>query len=171
MANNRSVLRVLVYASFLFCGAAAAQQSAVAPVPPTLRTAKHVFISNAGADGGLFPHPFSGGQDRAYNQFYAAVKGMGRFDLVSLPSQADLVFELRLLAPYGPSDPSKAKGASDPLPMFRLVIYDGKMHYILWTLTQTIEVAALQKTHDRNFDDALAVLVASLQSLTAKSPS
>ena len=32
------------------------------------------------------------------------------------------------MAPYGPSNADKQKGASDPLPMFRLVIYDIKTH-------------------------------------------
>ena len=50
----------------------------VAPVPPALYIAKKVFIANAGADSGLFPHPFSGEPDRAYNEFYAGVKAMSR---------------------------------------------------------------------------------------------
>lgn len=47
---------------------------AVAPVPPQLLNAKTVFISNAGADSGLFPYPFTGDPDRAYNEFYAGVE-------------------------------------------------------------------------------------------------
>jgi hypothetical protein len=50
---------------------------AVAPVPPQLLNAKKVFISNAGADSGLFPHPFTGDPDRAYNEFYAGVVSLG----------------------------------------------------------------------------------------------
>ncbi|HEY2118708.1 MAG TPA: hypothetical protein VGH37_05940 [Candidatus Acidoferrum sp.] len=33
----------------------------IAPVPPAILTAKRIFVSNAGADSGLFPHPFTGG--------------------------------------------------------------------------------------------------------------
>jgi hypothetical protein len=132
---------------------------ATAPVPQAVLGAKKIFISNAGSDAGMFPHPFSGGPDRAYNQFYAALKGLGAYELVGSPAEADLVLELRLHAPSGPSNPNKTKGASDPLPMFRLVIYDAKTHYVLWALTESIEAANLQKTHDRNFDDALATLV------------
>src|ERR1700754_2347951 len=69
----------------------------VAPVPPALLNAKKVFISNAGADSGLFPHPFTGDPDRAYNEFYANVESWGRYQLVANPAQADLVFELRLM--------------------------------------------------------------------------
>jgi hypothetical protein len=130
-----------------------------APVPPAISSAKKVFLSNAGSDSGLFPHPFSGSQERAYNQFYAAMKKWRRFDLVSDPGDSDLVFELRLFAPSGPTNPNKQKGASDPLPTFRLAILDRKSNFTLWAVTESVEQANLQKTHDRNFDDALAALL------------
>src|SRR6202049_3344852 len=135
-----------------------APRAAIAPVPPVIYVAKKVFISNAGADSGLFPHPFSGDPDRAYNEFYAGIQGWGRYQIVTDPSEADVVFELQLIAPNGPSNANKVKGASDPLPMFRLVIFDRKTHYVLWALTESIDAANLQKTHDRNFDEALAAI-------------
>lgn len=142
---------------------------AAAPVPAALYTAKKVFISNAGADSGLFLHPFTGGGDRAYNQFYSAVKGLGRFDLVATPQDADMVFELRLTTPYAPPNQMEQKGVDYPLPMFRLVIYDRKSHYILWTLTESVQWALLQKTHDHNFDTGLEMLVEKLKTLTTPS--
>ena len=155
--------------SLLSAASGFAQSSPAAPLPAALQTAQRVFISNAGADSGLFPHPFSGGPERFYDQFYAAVKGMGRFDIVSDPGEAELVLELRLIAPSGPSDPNKVKGASDPLPMFRLTIFDRKSHYALWTLTRSIDRAVSQKSHDRNFDDAMAALALDLKRVTMKS--
>jgi hypothetical protein len=152
-----------------FCGVAGQTAGAQeAPVPAGILTAKRIFISNAGADSGLFPHPFSGGPERAYNQFYAAMQGWGRYEIVADPAEAELVFELRLIAPNGPANADKQKGASDPLPMFRLVIFDGKTHFVLWALTESIYLALLQKTHDRNFDEALAALVTDLKNLTGK---
>lgn len=139
---------------------------APAPVPPALLNARKVFVSNAGADSGLFPHPFSGDPDRGYDEFYGGMKAWGRYELVSDPNDADLVFELQLSAPNGPQNPSKQNGAADPLPMFRLVIMDRKSHYVLWALTESIEFAFLQKTHDHNFDQALANLAADLKRLT-----
>lgn len=138
-----------------------------APVPPALLNARRVFISNAGADSGLFPHPFNGDPDRGYSEFYAAMKAWGRYELVADPNDADLVFELQLTAPNGPQNPSKQNGAADPLPMFRLVILERKSHYVLWALTESIEFAFLQKTHDHNFDQAVANLTADLKRLTA----
>ena len=135
------------------------------PVPAQIASAKKVFISNAGADSGLFPHPFSGDPDRAYNQFYAGMQSWGKYQVVTDPSEADVVFELQLIAPNGPSAPNKQNGASDPLPMFRLVIFDRKTHYVLWALTESITVALLQKTHDNNFDLALTALALDLKRL------
>ncbi|HWZ51764.1 MAG TPA: hypothetical protein VNW54_09895 [Granulicella sp.] len=138
------------------------------PIPSALLSAKAVFLSNAGADSGLFPEPFSGNPDRGYAEFYAALKDWGQFTLVDDPASADLVFELQLQAPNGPTNANKQNGASDPLPMFKLVIFDRKTHYILWALTESIEPAILQKTHDRNFDMALATLTADLKRLISQ---
>lgn len=161
---------IFVTATVLSAMTAWAQQqapvAASAPVPAALYTAKKVFISNAGADRGLFPEPFSGDPDRAYKEFYADVKGLGRYELVTDPGEADLVFELRLTAPNIPGVPNKHRADLDPLPMFRLVIYDRKSHYVLWTLTESVQWAILQKTHDRNFDASLEMLAANLKSLT-----
>jgi hypothetical protein len=140
----------------------------VAPVPPTLLAGKKIFISNAGADSGLFPHPFSGTPDRGYSEFYSAIQGWGRYEIVAAPSEADLVLQLQLMAPNGPVSANKEKGASDPLPMFRLVIYEAKSHYVLWALTESIGEAYVQKTHDRNFDDAVAALVGDLKELVSR---
>jgi len=142
-----------------------------APVPSILVTAKKIFISNAGADSGLFPSPFSGDTNRGYNQFYAGLQASGQFELVNDPAQAELVLELQLTSPAGSTrslESNKVNGASDPVPMFRLVAYDEKTHYVLWTLTQSIEIAFLQKTHDRNFDDALNRILWGFQSVTGK---
>jgi hypothetical protein len=160
-------------AVLLYGGAAAAQSAslpAAAPVPPAIVHAKKIFVANAGADGGLFPHPFSGNPDRGYNQFYADLKTAGLWELVSSPSEADLVLELRLTAPYGPTNADKQKGASDPLPMFRLVIYDAGNHFVLWALTETIDPANLQKTHDHNFDEAVRAILTDFEALSGKAP-
>jgi hypothetical protein len=143
------------------------------PVPPALAAAKTIFISNAGADSGLFPEPFTGDPARAYTELYAALKATGNYTLVSDPAQADLVLELRLFAPYGPTNQTNANkqiGAADPRPRFRLVVYDGKTHYILWTVTSSIELAYLQKTHDRNFDIALTEILNQFLKIAGKPP-
>ncbi len=135
-------------------------------IPAGLLSAKTIFLSNAGADSGLFPQPFSGDPNRGYQGLYSMLKASGGHQIVDDPSQADLVLELRLIAPNGPSSGNKQNGASDPLPMFRLTIYDRKTHYILWALTETIETAMLQKTHDKNFDQALSNIAYDFEQVT-----
>lgn len=171
--NLGSLFRITIFISFIFNGALARPQAAAAPgpVPAALGSAKTVFVSNAGSDSGLFPHPFSGDPNRSYAEFYSNLKASGQFALVDDPSQADLVLELRLIAPYGPTNANKQNGTADPRPMFRLTVFDRKTHYALWTVTESIAVANLQKTHDRNFDDALdAVLTEFLQVAGKQAP-
>jgi hypothetical protein len=166
--------RIALFAALLPAAAALAQQSSlVAPVPPAILSAKRIFVSNAGADSGLFPSPFSGDPNRGYNQLYAGLKAAGQYELVHDPAQADLVLELQLTAPVGSThsmETNKVNGASDPVPMFRLVIYDSKTHFVLWAMTESVEVAFLQKTHDRNFDNALTAILADFETLTGKPP-
>jgi hypothetical protein len=161
----------LAFLSILSLIPVRAQQTppaASAPVPQGILAAKKIFVSNAGADSGLFPSPCSGNPDRGYNQFYADLQAWGRYETVSDPQAADLVFELQLTGPGGPSNANKQKGASDPWPMFRLVIFDRKTHYILWTFTESIAPAILQRSHDKNFDDALAALNSDLRRLAGQ---
>lgn len=150
------------------CFAQAPAYTSAGPVPPALHAAKSIFLSNGGSDSGLFPSPFSGNADRPYAQFYAALQATGQYDIVDDPSQAALVLNLRLFAPYGPSHDEKIKGTADPLPMFRLTIYDRKTHYVLWTITESIEQALLQKTHDHNFDIALSAVLRDFEQVTGK---
>ncbi len=124
------------------------------PIPPALTTAKTVFVSNAGGDSGLFTEPFflsreyfSGDSSRAYTEFFAALQSTRKFTLVADPSQADLVAQISVIT-----------GRSldfDYLPTFRLVIYDAKTRYILWTINRSIKPANLRHTADKNFDEAL----------------
>lgn len=140
------------------------------PVPPAITSAKRLFVSNAGADSGLFPEPFSGDPNRTYDQFYAALQAKGGYELVSDPAQADLVLDIQLNAPYGSLHPAKIAGTADPLPWFRLVVYDRPSHYILWTITESVPVAYLQKTHDHNFDETLLKVAAKFIGLAHAGP-
>src|SRR5262249_27964471 len=84
-----------------------------APVPAQIITGRKAFVSNLGADTSLIlPDHYSGGTDRAYNQFYAAMKGWGRYELVAVPADADLILALSWLAPIGPTDVFQGRGGS-----------------------------------------------------------
>lgn len=150
--------------------AQAKSNSSVVAIPPALANAKTVFLSNGGADGGLFPEPFSGDPNRGYVTLYNQLQVNGHLQMVLSPSEADLVMELHLLAPSGPHNPNKALGTADLLPFFQLVIYDAKTRFVLWTITEPIELAILQKTHDRNFDEALGKVADDIQAVTQSNP-
>jgi hypothetical protein len=124
------------------------------PVPPAIHAAKKIFLSNAVDISGNY----SGGPTRAYDMFYAALKANSQFEMVSDPSDADLVLELHIVH------------ANSLSAIFKLVIYDCKSHYVLWTLSESVDLAQLQSNRDSNFDKALSALIGDFQTLTGKSP-
>jgi hypothetical protein len=134
-----------------------------APIPVQILTAKKVFLANGGGDESRYDASYSGGPDRAYNAFYAAMKTWGRYELVAAPGDADLVFEIRLTVtqlqhPRVLDNDSVAYDAQ-----FRLVIRDVKTRETLWGLTEHAQEAVLQSNRDKNFDQALAAIVAEVQ--------
>jgi hypothetical protein len=144
-----------------------ADDAAPAPLPSQITTAKKVFIANAG--GEFDPHLWSGGSTRTYNQFYAAIKSWGRYELVAAPADADLVLEISFADPIkGVTVSSTAGGSSSNDPQFRLVLLDPKSHVSLWTLTTHVQQKiGLQKSRDRAFDESLTSLVDDLKKLTS----
>jgi hypothetical protein len=171
-------LRSIVCAALLSAVAALAQQPAgtqAGPVPSAILAAKKIFVSNASADSGLIPSPFSydpsrgyysGGPDRVYNEFYAALKKSGQFEMVGDPSDADLVLYPGIkIYQYEPNVKIYQYAAA-----FRLVIYDRKTNFVLWTLIEPIKPCTRQKACDINFDDAIPALVLDFEKLTGKVP-
>jgi hypothetical protein len=127
-----------------------------APLPAQITTGRKVFISNA---PGETDSGYSGGRYRPYDQFYAAMKSLGRYELVADPADADLVFEIRFSSPVGVVNVSNGGGGSGRSPQLRLVILDPKTHVTLWWFAEQIGGAARQATRDKNFDQALSALV------------
>jgi hypothetical protein len=131
------------------------KELAAAPVPPQIAAARKVFISNAGGESFeavIDQTVFNGGPDRPYNQFYAAVKDWGRCEIVSSPSDADLVLEVS----WALSD----TGLRLPvLGQLRLVVIDPKTHITLWNFTEYVRGAILLGNRDKNFDQAMTTIV------------
>ena len=144
-----------------------------APLPEQIITAKKVFISNGG--GALDyrtedaiaieespDYWISGGPNRAYNHFYAAMKDWGRYELVAAPADADLAFEIRYIIPTGASDGQ-----------LRLIIFDTRTRLSLWTLVEVIGRHNRKVHRDENVDKALNKLMADVKQLvepTAQAP-
>jgi hypothetical protein len=152
--------------------AASAQQAkngapAPAPVPEQIAKARTAFISNAGSDGaGVL---YSGGDDRPYNQFYAAMKSWGRYELTPAPAGSDLVFELLFINPvlgFDVTGGSSGRALTDP--QLRLAILDPSTHVVLWAFSEHVKQANKQATSDKNLDDAMARLLASVKDLAAR---
>ncbi len=140
-----------------------------APLPTAIISAKKVFVANGGHENNPNVGGYSGGIDRTYNQFYSALRGWGRYELVSTPADCDLVFDIQFTDAMsgGRVVRGDTVGPVDE-PKFRLAILDPKTHIVLWAFTEHVESAALQGNRDRNFDQALVNLVNDVQNLTAQ---
>ncbi len=167
---NATVVRLGTAIPLLWLSVFAAgqpKQAPPAPVPAQILTAKKVFIVNAGADRGTYPvQAFSGDSERAYDGFYAAMKTWGHYQLVGSPSDADLLMEIRFRVRPGLVHDGQTTYWDAH---FRVVIRDPKAQAMLWAITEQVEDAVLQGNRDKNFDQALARIVADLERLTAPS--
>lgn len=132
-----------------------------APVPPAIASAKKIFISNAGEESSspIVSRWYSGGPNRAYNEFYAAMKGWGKFELVTAPTDADVVFEVGF------------DNKPNNLFQLKLVILDPKIHVTLWTITKYVELASMAKNREQNYNGAMSALVTDLKTLVSPGPS
>jgi len=145
---------------------------ATGPIPTQIAAAKKVFIANAGENQPFNEaFLFSGGSERAYNEFYAGVKGLGRYDLVGSPADADLLLEIELTSPKaGPllfQGPFTEQDLYDA--QFRLVIRDPKTNALLWVVNEHVQWAILQGNRDKNFEQAMDRVVSDVQGLAARS--
>jgi hypothetical protein len=161
----------LALATLISTTIASAQKSTMpppAPVPPQIAAAKRIFISNAGGESfeTVFEEVvFNGGPDRPYNQFYAAMKKWGQRELVSSPSEADLVLGVSwILTDTG-------LGRLPVLGQLRLVVVDPKTNVTLWTITEYVRGAVLLGNRDKNFDIAMGVIANRAQALMLPSAS
>jgi hypothetical protein len=146
--------------------AAKAKQTS-APVPAQITSARKLFVANGGGE-----NLYKGGPDRAYNQFYAAMKGLGPYELTTTPADADLVLEIsQLVLRDGDNRVVRSE--------LKLTILDPKTHVSLWSLSEPIERKIGVKTGfislglgsgsplDRDFDKTMTKLVDDFKKLSA----
>ncbi|MGA2100727.1 MAG: hypothetical protein ABSG34_06455 [Candidatus Sulfotelmatobacter sp.] len=145
----------------LFIPIAVAQQPAATPsgpVPSQILHAKKIFIVNAEGDNDARISKYVGGTNGIYDQFYADVKNLGRFELVSAPADADVVFEVTLTV----------FAVVPGYPRFRLLILDPKTNILLWTMSEPVDSAMLAKTARKNIAHSLAGLTQDISLLIPK---
>jgi hypothetical protein len=136
-----------------------------APVPTPIFAAKKVFISNATGEIVLPP----GNPDLTYDEFYAAMKSWGRYQLVSSPADADLVLEVRFTFVVGPTDVNQGGGGSSQVFQFRLVILDPKSHVVLWAFSEILPESNNKVKSRQVFHQTIGTLVDDLKKLSARS--
>lgn len=146
--------------------AQAAAIAPAAPLPSQVLTAKRIFISNAGS--GPDEKLWSGGPAQPYNEFYAAIKSSGLYQLVPAPSDADLILEISYADPLTEVGGSKDSGSvSFTSPRLKLVLLDPKTRVILWTLERETSIGHLEKGRDQALANSIGKLVGDLKGLTA----
>ncbi len=85
-----------------------------APVPDPLLKGRKAFISYELGDVTAFPSSYSGGPERAYEEFYSQMKAWGRYELVADPKDADVMFAVRFVDPPAIPHPQIRIGVMDP---------------------------------------------------------
>jgi hypothetical protein len=97
---KRAILAVILFAAFTSISVAQTQQLAdapvAAPVPAQVINAKRAFVANGAGDNDPAISKYTNGADGLYNQFYADIKTLGRYELVSSPADADIILELKI---------------------------------------------------------------------------
>jgi hypothetical protein len=131
----------LALACFTVQTARAQQTTPAAPVPSQIQQAQTIFLTNSGSDPN-FPIDAT----KAYNDIYAALQTWGRYKLVSSPDQADLVFQLKGIAPITDVSGNRGGVYSITSPAFQLTILDPKSNIALWTITSPVNVTGKNQT-------------------------
>jgi hypothetical protein len=150
-----SLLALPILASAQTKGAAVAVVAA--PVPPEIVAAKKAFIANS---PGFNQTASLGGPNRAYNEFYAAMKSWGHYELVSSPTDADLIFEISYssnnlgMGARGCSSSSQAN--------LCLTILDAKIPVPLWWLAEPVSPKESFGHHPETWDSAFARSIGAL---------
>jgi hypothetical protein len=131
-----------------------------APVPTQIAAAHTIFLVNNGADANF---PITA-QD-TYNRVYSALQAWGHFQLVSSPDQADLIFQLRAIAPVTGVTGDRAGVYAINSPAFQLAIKDPKSNVTLWTINSPVEVAGRKAARAHWLDIAVTNLVSRVKVL------
>lgn len=162
--TNRGFCWLVLAMAVLFVPMLTAQEPPevpAAPVPTPILLGKKAFISNGESTA------VTGIPNLTYNKFYALMKDWGRYELVSTPADADVVFEIRFNEQLGPVRVSQGSGGSPAEPEFRLLILDPKTHVVLWAFIEHVKEAILVATARKNYDQAMNALVEDVKKLVA----
>lgn len=136
------------------------------PIPSQITSAKKVFISNTVGDDLNSNDP-----SQVYSAFYSAMKSWGRYDVVSTPTNADLIFEISFREPIVAvavtgSVANVPVGGSYTNPHLRLVISDPRTHVSLWWFMAHVRPPLFNS--EKSLDRSVADLMGQLKQTTSK---
>ena len=160
-----SILFVTVLSVSMF-GVQQSKPIAPAPTPTQIIAGKKAFVSNVMGERHEY-NGISGMPDRPYNQFYAAMKSWGHYELMTLPAEADVIFEICFSNPLGTTKVLNGDGGSGTDPQINLRIIDPKTHVSLWWFTEHFVIKDRHSTRDIQFDDAMTDIVNDLKKLAS----
>jgi hypothetical protein len=124
-----------------------AQQNSTVSPPPTpsqIQQAHTVFLTNSASDPN-FPID----ETKAFNDIYAALQAWGHYQLVNSPEQADLVFQLRDIAPITDVTGNDGGVYSYTSPAFQLTILDPRSNIALWTIISPVNLTGKNQVFAR----------------------
>jgi hypothetical protein len=127
-----------------------------APVPTPLLDGKRAFISYELGDVTAFPDAYSGGPERAYSEFYSAMKAWNHYQLVADPKDADIVFGVRFVDP------------PNTVPQIRIGVSDGRTGVTLWGFVEQVDSKFLKKNRNIAFTNSVKLLVTDIQTLVGQ---
>jgi len=133
-----------------------------APLPAAIVNSHTAFLSN------------KGGSDLAYDAFYQAMKGWGKFQIVGSPDNADLIVELSYEVlnegtrvwsstnTYNNTTQVHSRQIIDP--QLILTIYDARSKNSLWSTIDHRRLARLEKNREKEMINSAERLVEELRS-------
>jgi hypothetical protein len=141
-----------------------AQADTTAPVPSQIAAAHNIFLTNDGSD----PN-FPGTSTESYNAVYAALQSWGHYQLVSTPAQADLIFQLRNVAPISSVTGTHGNVYSITSPAFQLTIVDPASNVALWTISSPVDLSGKAKERSKWYAISVANLVSRVKVIAGQS--
>jgi hypothetical protein len=162
-AFAKRLLSFLLALSFMCLPAIASKKKVVppAPLPSAISDAKKVFVTNAG------------GNQLAFDEFYAQIKQWGRYQLVGSPAEADIILELRYFVEDKGTRVSSATNTytgqtqvfSHEIidPQLSLNIYSAGTKDLLWSATDHKRLARLEKNREKETINSADRLVQDLR--------
>ncbi|AEU38135.1 hypothetical protein [Granulicella mallensis] len=144
------------------------EQSSPATPPPgsavpvqQIVSAHTVFLSNAGSDPNFPIDPTT-----SYNDVSSALQSWGRFQLVNSPEQADLIFQLRGVAPITAVAETSDNVYSITSPAFQLTLVDPRTNINLWTITSPVNLAGEGRALERWTSISITNLISRIKVLS-----